>query len=413
MAFIAAYPLRHQPFFNSLNCNRCTAKPTKWTTFRLIRNQPTAILFEFSPSDFEIRRLVGQQGYATITDWEYYATRDPTAPTRTTQSSEPAIRLYEAVIISPLPRLYNARVMLKEFLPNGVELGVNEAEAYKMLYEADGTGINPDVVPVATLLGTFITDESFDEPLFRRSWPKRFPNSPNPPRVGAPFLVFRWEGIKTGQSCAVTLEEEGNRLFNNLFPSNLVRRQGIFIRAFMKNSLESLRYLHATGGLVHRSIGLASIMVNTTEYRLASSLQVKMRDLGFAKPISQLANGEELQRARKAGAVSPASIAAYYFSEDIYALGYAFLELIFSVFSGRVITQDTFKKLFEDTFDLDITRFRDYCVEDPDWKDAVAFLDQRDSSGWELLKQMLNAKETFAKVSVESLAQTPFLEVRR
>lgn len=402
MAFVAPVPL--------LRGRPPLLKPMRSQTPKRLRS-PTALLREFNASDFEIRRIVGQQGYQTITDWEYYATRNPTAPTRTTEASEPAVRLYDAVISAPLPRLYNARVMLKEFLEDGVQLGVNEAEAYKILYEADGTGIDPDVVPVATLIGTFLTDDSFAEPSFALRWRSRFPNSPKPPRPGAPFLVFRWEGMQTGQSCAAPRQKvnDGNVLFDRLFPSNLVRRKGIFVRAFMKNALEALFYVHGTGGIVHRSIGLASIMVNTSEFRLASSLQVKIRDLGFAKPVSALVSGKDLERARKAGAFSPSEIGAYYFGEDIYALGYAFLELIFSLFSGRAITQDTFKKLFEDTFDLDISAFRSYCREDPEWAPAVKFLDERESSGWEVIKAMLGARENFSSVSLDELRESQFL----
>lgn len=370
-----------------------------------------ALLLEFVPSDFEIRRIVGQQGYATITDWEYYGGKDPLAPTRTVQPSVPSIRLYDARITSPRPLLYNARVMLKEFLKDGVELGVNEAEAYKILYEADGTGIDPDAVPVATLLGTFIIDESFQRPGFAATWAARFPKSPIPPQVGAPFLVFRWEGMQTGLSCATSKDSDvdpGTRLFNSWFPGNLVNRKALFIRTFMRKTLEALQYLHATGGIVHRSMGLASIMVNTTEYRLASSLLVKIRDLGFAKPVSALIAGDGLEKARKAGAITPAAIANYYFAEDVYALGYAFLELIFSIYSGQPVTQDKFKTLFEDTFKLNIADFRQYCAEDPDWTAAVQLLDTRDRAGWEVIQSMLGARDRFATVSIQAIRETPF-----
>lgn len=372
-----------------------------------------ALLLAFTPSDFEIQRIVGQQGYATITDWEYYGGRDPLAPTRTIQPSEPAVRLYEARITSSFPRLYNARVMLKEFLKDGIELGVNEAEAYKLLYEADGSGIDPDTVPVATLLGTFITDESFESPGFAQTWARRFPKSPNPPQAGAPFLVFRWEGIQTGLSCATSKDTDvdaGTRLFDGWFPGNLIRRKATFLRNFMANALDALLYLHATGGIVHRSMGLASIMVNTTEYRLASSLMVKIRDLGFAKPVSALVAGEGLEKARKAGAMTPGAIANFYFAEDVYALGYAFLELVFSVYSGRPVTQDKFKTLFEDTFRLDIDDFRQYCKEDPDWSQAVEFLDSAEGAGWATIQSLLSAREKFAEVSLQNIRSSSFFE---
>ncbi|KAI0562706.1 Protein kinase [Gracilaria domingensis] len=407
-AFASSLAPYFVPWNNKGRLQKCSRKLS-------VNQQPRALLVEFSPGDFEIRRLVGQQGYATITDWEYYVPKDPLAPTRTIESNEPSVRLYEAVITVSQPTMFNTRVLLKEFLTDGVELGVNEAEAYKTLYEADGgpAAIDPDIVPVATLLGTFITDESFADQNFRQAWRSQFPNAPNAPRVGAPFLVFRWEGLKTGLSCAAPrrdADEIGNRLFDNIFRPNLLRRQALFVRRFMKLSIEALLYVHGTGGIVHRSIGLASIMVNTIEYRLVSSLQVKFRDFGFARPVSELVTGKNLERARRAGAVTPSEIAAYHFAEDIYALGYAFLELIFSTFSGKPVTQDRFKKLFEDTFDLDIVPFREYCTQDPDWLAAVEFLDEENESGWDLVKRMIGARKSFTDVSLKDIKLCPFLK---
>lgn len=367
----------------------------------------------FQPADFEIRRLVGQQSFATIIDWEYY-TPAPFAPTRTTEPSAPAIRLYEARITSTFPALYNSRVMLKEFLSPAIQLGVTEAEAYKSIYSAE-TNPNANEIPVATLLGTFLTDASFDSPGFVASWRKRFPKSPEPPLPEAPFLVFRWEGLQTAMTLAAPppVENPSSQWFDNWFPRNLVERQTVYLRVFVTKAIDALIYLHSKAGLVHRSIGLASLMVNTTEWRYASNLQVKIRDFGFAKPPSALVEGEELNRARRAEAFTPTEISAFYFAEDIYAMGYALVELIFSVFAGRPITQDTFKKLFEDTFDFGFDEIRQYCAEDPDWTNAVEFLDNCDQQGWQLILSMLKARQQFKTVSLQALRDSPFLTSAR
>lgn len=372
-------------------------------------HQSTAILRTFEASDFEIRRIVGQQSFATITDWEYY-TPAPFAPTRTTEPSGPAIRLYEARITRAIPELFNARVLLKEFLPAGVKLGVTEAEAYDSLYATVPETTREDI-PAALLLGSFLTDSSFDSPAFVSSWRARFPRSPEPPVAHAPFLVFRWQGLSTALSLAAPppVENPSSQWFDNWFPANLVRRKSLYLLAFMSKALFALRFLHSQAGFIHRSIGLASIMVNTTEWRYASNLDVKLRDFGFAKPISALAQGKDLERARRAEAFTPTEISAFYFAEDIYALGYAFVELIFSVFSGRPVTQDVFKKLFEDTFSFSTSEIRQYCAEDPDWSDAVAFLDGSNKSGWDLLLSMLKARQNYKSVSLEMLCASQFL----
>lgn len=396
-------------FVASKCATQFTNQPDSIPNHHLLRT-PKAILRTFEASDFEIQRIVGQQSFATITDWEYY-TPTPFAQTRTTEASEPAIRLYDARIISTYPRLYNARVMLKEFLPPAIQLGVTEAEAYNTLYSAD---IDPDLdeIPVASLLGTFLTDDAFSSSSFGLSWRMRFPKSPEPPAPEAPFMVFRWEGLQTAMTVATKPQTEAppqTNWFSSMFASDIRDEKAKYLRVFFIRSLDALIYLHSRGGLVHRSIGLASLMVNSSEWRDAPELLVKLRDFGFAKPISALAQGAELDRARRAEAYTPADIACFYFAEDIYALGYAFIELVFSAFSGRPVTQDTFKNLFEDTFDLSRDQIRQYCAQDPDWTDAVTFLDQCNQDGWELLLQMLSARRDFRSVSLETLRNSPFL----
>lgn len=367
---------------------------------------------KFDASDFEIQRIIGQQSFATITDWTYY-TPTPFAETRTTEPSSPAIRLYDARIVGSFPDLYNARVMLKEFLPAGMELGVTEAEAYNSIYASIDPNDRSDL-PVATLMGTFLTDESFESDLFKLSWQSRFPKSPQPPLAGAPFLVFRFEGLTTplrlvSPSALNNETVDGNQWFDSWFPGNLFRRKANFLRTFIIKSIAALYFLHSKAGLVHRSIGLASIMVNTIEWQYASSLEVKLKDFGFAKRTSQLAEGKDLERARKNEAFTPAQISAFYFAEDVYALGYAITELVFSVFAKQPLTQDTFKKLFEDTFDFNLDAARDYCTQDPSWAEAVQFLDACDRNGWELLFSMLGARKDYSKVSLDELANSPFL----
>lgn len=412
MSFVSSHS--SSPFLNSAELfvpSKCSRRLANRQNLRSCPHQPhttKATLQTFEASDFEIQRIVGQQSFATITDWEYY-TPTPLGQTRTTEPSEPAIRLYDARIISSYPSLYNARVMLKEFLPPAIQLGVTEAEAYNILYSAD---IDPDLdeIPVASLLGTFLTDDAFASSSFALSWRMRFPKSPEPPTPEAPFMVFRWEGLQTAMTVATKPQAEDPQInWFSVFVSDIRDEKANYLRVFFIRSLDALIYLHSRGGLVHRSIGLASLMVNSSEWRDAPNLLVKLRDFGFAKPVSALAQGAELDRARRAEAFTPADIACFYFAEDIYALGYAFLELVFSVFSGRPVTQDTFKNLFEDTFDLSRDQIRQYCTQDPDWTDAVNFLDQCNQDGWSFLLTMLGARRNFRAVSLERLRNSPFL----
>lgn len=376
-------------------------------------------LIDFSgASEFEIRNYVGSLGYKTIVDWEYYAKDvSPLAPTRTVEAAGPQIRLYDARCLTRTPALYNTRVMLKEFLPSGLELAVSEAEAYKRLYDANASAEARKSIPVARLLGQFLADQSFNGMSFELAWAKRFPRSPKAPRPGTPFLVFIWEGTTTAGAfprAVAASDSPGGRFFESLWPAAAQNRTSAYLRMFMLRSLEALLFLHATG-LVHRSVGTSSLLVNTVDNRFADSLDVKLKDFGFAKPVSELAAGVELERAKKAGASNPSEIASFFYAEDIYSLAYTFCELIFESHAAiqRNVpkpdaSQDRFKATFEDTFEFDITRFREYCKAEDAWAGAVKFLDSNDGSGWDLLKAMLQARENYAEISLLALTKSAF-----
>jgi hypothetical protein len=72
----------------------------------------------YQPGAFIIRRLVGQVGFATETEWSYTADGlpvaanplDPAQPKRTVEASGASIRLFDAKLDN------GVRVMLKEFI---------------------------------------------------------------------------------------------------------------------------------------------------------------------------------------------------------------------------------------------------------------------------------------------------------
>lgn len=368
-------------------------------------------------SDFEIRRYIGSLGFKTVVDWEY-AEFDPMAPKRTVDAGGgPQVRLYDARCICNNMALYNTRVQLKEFLEGGTELAVAEAEAYQTLYDSKGGDtIDPDVVPVATLLGSFLADGSFNKVEFAARWAAQFPRSPKAPQPGSPWLVFRYEGNLTAAQFpgSPRTDSAGGRFFDKLFPRGRSRRTEEYLVQLMRKSLSALQYLHSAG-IVHRSLSSHSLLVNTLEDRSASSLEVKLRDFGFAQTVSKLLAGDELEKARKAGAETPPEITSYFFCGDVYDLGYAFCELIF----GSLITdlekdapdssQDRFKTLFEDTFDFSIDRCREYCMAEPQWEPAVEFCDAEDMAGWKLLTQMLGARQNFKTISLNELLASPLV----
>lgn len=374
-------------------------------------------LVEFvGASDFEISRYVGSLGFKTIVDWEY-AEYDPLQPKRTEESNGAQVRLYDGRCISRNPLLYNSRVQLKEFLPDGLALALCEAEAYQRLYASkSSTPLRPDEIPVATLLGSFTADAAFGKPEFARAWSRRFPRSPVPPAPDAPFLVFRYEGNLTAARfpSSPRSDSAGGALFDKLFPAAASRRTEAYLTALMKKALEAVLYIHSAG-LAHRSLSLHSLLVNTVEDRLSSSLEVKLRDFGFAKVVSEmLTTDDELSKARKAGAESPSELTAFFLSDDIEQLGWAFCELVFASLKDGDGDLPDFKLLVGDTFKLDMDQFRDYCVAEPTWERVVQFLDGVDGEGWVLLRSMFGAKENYLFTTLTELIASPLLTpVRR
>lgn len=415
-AFIVSPLGLHQKRSSWHNEPRCPRRPRSRREQLSMSIAPQLIKF-VGASDFEIRRYIGSLGFKTVVDWEY-AEYDPMAPKRTVDAGGgPQVRLYDARYISDNMALYNTRVQLKEFLDDGSELAVAEAEAYQALYASKGgETIDPDVVPVATLLGSFLADGSFSQMEFAARWAAQFPRSPKAPQPGSPWLVFRYEGNLTAAQFpgSPRTDSAGGRLFDKLFPRGRSRRTEEYLLQLIRKSLSALQYLHSAG-IAHRSLSSHSLLVNTLEDRLATNLEVKLRDFGFAKSVSKLLSGDELEKARKAGADTPAEITSFFFCGDVYDLGYAFCELIF----GSLITdldkdvpdssQDRFKTLFEDTFDLNMDRCREYCMAEPQWEPAVEFCDANDMAGWKLLMQMLDARQNYKTLSLNELMASPLL----
>lgn len=179
-------------------------------------------IVRFQAADMEILRQVGEMGYATITDWEYYQGRnplDPNQPLRTVDQAGPAVRLWEAKVArGPLK---NSRMLLKEYLPAAREVAEQELRVYTDLVDTVCIDFNRHVcmrviegvcaemhvfgqfpmtedfgeAPVATLRGWFKTSTEVRTLRFRTEWQERFPRAPVP-RAGNIWLAFRWDSFK-------------------------------------------------------------------------------------------------------------------------------------------------------------------------------------------------------------------------
>lgn len=85
----------------------------------------------------------------------------------------------------------------------------------------------------------------------------------------------------------------------------------------------------------------------------------------------------------------------FLFREDLYSLGYVFLELVFGAFcvsKSQRPDQNALKRLLEDIFKGDFKAFKDYCLTIPEWEQAIEVLDADRGSGWGLATSLLAAR---------------------
>ena len=54
---------------------------------------------------------------------------------------------------------------------------------------------------------------------------------------------------------------------------------------------------------------------------------------------------------------------------------------------------DTWQRLFSEIFEKDMENFRDYCENEEVWSNVVELLDREEGAGWDLLGNLLLARE--------------------
>lgn len=349
------------------------------------------LLRTFEASELQLQRFIGELGFVEITDWEYNRQTspiDPNTPSRTLNSSGTSVRLFEARTSS------NARVVLKEFLPKVRGLAQREMEITERLLDAweskNAGNVGAGRPPVLSLIGSLVADESFKSRSFLEKWISKFP-SLSVPEIGSTWLVYRWEGLYTFASFPGAKQE--SQFFDAWNPDLKPKRRAAFVKEMVRGATSALAFMHEAG-VVHRSLGAPSLRMNTLDERYPNQLEVLLSDFGFSSRLSDI-DDEAIQRASKAGATTPLAVSDFFFREDLYSLGYVFLELVFCSFcetASKRPDQNALKRLLEDIFKGDFRAFKEYCLEEDAWQPAIDVLDAQRGSGWGLAGALLGAR---------------------
>lgn len=122
-------------------------------------------------------------------------------------------------------------------------------------------------------------------------------------------------------------------------------------------------------------------------------------DIGAFSASSSPLTTVGMSRASRSGATTPLAVSDFLFREDLYSLGYVFLELVFASFcdsDAKTPDQNALKRLLEDIFKGDFRAFKEYCLTEPAWELAVAVLDEKRGNGWGLASALLSARDSGA-----------------
>jgi len=330
-----------------------------------------------------------------------------------------SVRLFEALLND------TTRVILKEFVGDTEEArGIGETEqfAYELL-TMNSMMMNPSMKApeqVATLLGRMQPDSTFSSATFRAEWIMAMPDTP-PPGTKGFWLVFLFEGLRPISSFP------SQRQKGRSFMPVGVRRQAWskrrnFLKSVCKETLETIGWLHGQG-IVHRSLGPSSLLLST--YDQSESPRVQCIDFGFAVTASRLSE-REVASAIGRGAEGLADVIPFLMrADDLHALGYVFLELLLGASSSGVIggprsgpSTDipSIKNLVEDVCEGDVRgRFRNYCYQIPEWRDAVEMLDEADLAGWDLIQAFVAcglkpSEEAVKPITAQFLLLSPWFD---
>lgn len=364
-------------------------RPTRLASFR-----------EFRAHDITLERFLGQVSVTEVTDWEYSGDGvnplDPAQPARTKVDAvgNAPLRLFLATREDPTARAMgeDLRCCVREYSAAAARVAQQELDAFR---ERD-----PPAKGVCQLLGTlddsedgfFSSDDVLDEG-FQEAWLANL--RCEPPLPSSRWLVYEWTGTCTFASLVAPpgpanpfYAEPPAPFGGGIFRGKAVgerwtyiQRERFVLRA-TRNAVAAVAYLHEAG-VAHRGLSGAAFVLDSSGMdknvvpKNAALSRVRLQFLGFS-----------------------ASASVSTMNDDLNSLGYVLLELLLSPalypddYAGALppaADGDALKRLYDDIFDRDILKLRDYCAAEEAWDGVVRLLNTSD--GWAFLGLALGAND--------------------
>lgn len=285
-----------------------------------------------------------------------------------------------------------------------------------------------------------------------------------PPQPGSVWLVFDYQGISTAATYCVPAVIQRSKLPPKRGPFGGVveaprlppfnERSRYMVQGVLRGMLSAVASAHEAG-IVHRSLGRNSFILSSVgqDKREATSpyavviprLRVILSDWGFSATLQEAVQEKELGvRSKLFGIPAVDSyenqrsnddridVAAGQFAmaEDLNALGFVYLGLLFATLANPATLSapmpptddDSWQRLFSDIFNKDMGAFRDYCTNEDVWDEVVELLDREEGAGWNLLGELLLARERLGEAftedeerqfgSAKDLLEHPFFKVK-
>ena len=331
-----------------------------------------------------------------------------------------SVRLFEGLI-----KKDNTRVLVKEFLPIGFSLGQREQKTTKQLTEKwNGFQSNLEekdnyeelqsyqVKPFFPIyVGSLRTTKEIERYDYQSKWVSKFPFT-KPPERGHMWVLYLWDEASYKNLRYYPLIPQTIDLRDYFRPKVLLLKKRNFILKVMQRSLQALNYLHRSG-YSHNAVLTPSIWLSTFNDKDVDELYVKLTDLGATQ---RFPSAEEKGK---------------YIQEDLYQLGFVFLELIASSFSDNnlgartarraiakqskedwkyfenmefmpgisnspsQLRQSEWQALYEDVCGSSFEELRRFIQSTGMWMEACEMLEMRQGEAWKLVLYMLSRGQLF------------------